>query len=212
MKHSAFIICLFFTISCCSQTSKFTDSRDNQLYNTIAINGKQWFRENLRFQTTKSFFPAFSKDTAIRGLGNFYSNNELGNICPAGWHVATIADWESYIQVILKTYNINGGVLQYDSLLHKEEKNYSLNLKHSILFTDTLLRLQPTGWVEGSKIKNEKNLNLWIVDTATLDDKYHLHIGKTGYIKHTHSHNIIDKPAKVRKFAVRCVCDLVQKN
>jgi uncharacterized protein (TIGR02145 family) len=212
MKYGVFIIGLFLTINCFSQTALFTDRRDNQPYNTIFINGKQWFRENLRFQTAKSFFPAFSKDTAVLATGNFYSNSELSSICPAGWHAATIADWENYIQTILQIYNINNGVLQYDSLLHKEEKNYSLNLKQSILFTDTLLRLQPTGWVEGVKIKSLQNLSIWIVDTATHDEKYHLHIGKLGYVKHTHSHNIIDKPAKVRKFPVRCVCDVRKEN
>ena len=39
------------------------------------------------------------------------------------------------------------------------------------------------------------------------DDKYHLHIGETGYFIHSHDHNVIAKPRKQRRFAMRCVTD-----
>lgn len=204
------IICLLllWPINAFTQTSLFTDSRDGQQYPTITVNGRQWFRENLRFATQKSFYPNFSKDTSGWWQGNYYSNSELGKICPPGWHVATIADWESYISNLPGKHTKNNGVLQYDTLIYKEDKNYRLNMSREVLWADTLLRLQSSGWVEGLKLKKTEGLNLWITDTATNDDKYHLHIGVLGYVKHTHRHHIEDKPSKVRKFPVRCVCDV----
>jgi uncharacterized protein (TIGR02145 family) len=206
--RSLFLLILFLTGSLLNaQTGSFTDTRDGQVYRTIDIGGKRWFRENLRFQTSTSFCPQFSKDPSDCKNGNYYSNSELNTICPAGWHVATIPEWESYISLVLKEKNINGGVMRYDSS-DKLAKAYSINMPGAHLLNDTLLNLYPSGWVEGWKLKNEKTLHLWVVDTRTFDDKYHLHIAEFGFVKHSHDHHIIDKPAKVRKFPVRCVCEL----
>jgi uncharacterized protein (TIGR02145 family) len=207
MKPLQTLIALLFSLYANSQTGVFTDSRDGQRYNTIIINGKKWFRENLRFQTANSFCPNFNKDSADCKDGNYYSNSDLPTVCPTGWHVATIPEWESYISLLLKNNNISDGSFTYDTI-PSLKNNYALSIKGAFLFTDTLLQLKPTGWIEGLNRKNESNLNFWITDPVTLDDKYHLHIGKDGFVKHSHTHHIIDKPRKVRKFPVRCVCEL----
>jgi uncharacterized protein (TIGR02145 family) len=207
MKPPLLIIGLLLTFFGKTQTGVFTDNRDGQQYKTIVINGKTWFRENLRFQTNQSFCPNFNKDSADCRDGNYYSNSELLSVCPKGWHVATTPEWESYISIQLKNKNINGGIFKYDTskLL---EKNFSINMTGAGLFTDTLLHLLSTGWIEGLKLKKSNNLSLWISDPQTLDEKYHLHIGKDGFVRHSHEHHIIDKPRKVRMFPVRCVCDM----
>jgi uncharacterized protein (TIGR02145 family) len=206
MRPLLFIVTLFFYSTAIAQADVFKDERDGQEYKTIVIDGKRWFRENLRFQTKKSFCPNFNKDSADCKRGNYYSNAEHGTICPPGWHVATIADWESFISKILKEKNINGGVIKYDSSVHLKNA-YSLNIPTGQLLNDTVLMLRPTGWVEGLKLKNEKSLPLWLADTKTLDDKFHVHIAEFGYVKHSHDHHIIDEPKRIRKFPVRCVCD-----
>jgi uncharacterized protein (TIGR02145 family) len=208
MKISLLAITIFYSPVMIAQTGVFTDERDGQRYATIVIDGKRWFRENLRFQTSKSFCPNYNKDSSDCRNGNYYSNSELGTVCPSGWHVATIPDWESFISHVLKENNINGGVLKYDSSVNLA-KAYSINMPAANLLGDTLLNLRPTGWVEGLKLKNENSLPLWVVDTKTRDDKYHLHIAKFGFVKHSHDHHIIDEPRKIRKFPVRCVCDIL---
>ena len=192
------------------QTGLYTDLRDGQVYKTIDVAGKRWFRENLRFQTQRSFCSQYSNDSLACRTGNYYYNSELGTICPGGWHVATIPEWESYIKMVLKEKNINGGVMKYDSS-DKLKDAYSINMPEAYLLNDTLLNLYPSGWVEAGKIKNNKTLHLWVVDTKTSNDKFHLHIAGFGFVKHAHEHNIIDKPAKVRRFPVRCVCELTGK-
>ena len=208
MKLLLLIFSLLFAFFGNTQTGVFIDDRDGQQYKTIVISGKTWFRENLRFQTNQSFCPDLYKDSAGCPDGNYYSNSELAFICPKGWHVATTPDWENYISLLLKNKNINGGVLKYDSLINNADKNFTIQMKGADLFNDTLLQLKPIGWIENRRIKSINNLSLWITDTQTFDVKYHLHIGKDGFVRHTHEHHIIDKPRKVRMFPVRCVCDV----
>jgi uncharacterized protein (TIGR02145 family) len=208
MKLLLFISSLLLTTIIKAQTGVFIDDRDQQVYKTIVIEGKTWFRENLRFQTTKSFCPNFNKDSADCRAGNFYSNSELNTICPRGWHVATIAEWDSFLKILFRDNNINGGVLKYDTARMKD--NFGITLPKSVLFSDTLLNLVPTGWVEGAFLKKNDALSVWAIDTETRDDKYHFHFGNNGLTKHSHEHNILDKPKKVRKFAVRCVCEGAQ--
>ena len=192
-----------------AQTGVFTDPRDGQRYNTIVIDGRNWFRENLRFQTAFSFCPNFNKDSATCKDGNYYSNSELDKICPPGWHVATIPEWESYLRVFMKNNGINNGRLQYDTNKYIDN-HFSMFITGAEIFKDTLLNLLPVGWVEGIKLVKNDGLTLWVVDTETKDDRYHFHIGKLAVVKHSHKHHIIDRPKKIRKFSVRCVCEITR--
>ena len=210
MKQLLLIISLSFTFFANAQTGLFTDERDGQQYKTIVINSKKWFRENLRLQTSSSYYPDITKDSTNRKEGNYYSYKELNSLCPKGWHVITTPDWENFISLLLKTKNINEGVFKYDSLIRNDDKNFSINMKGADLLNDTLLQLKPVGWIENRRIKSVSNLSLWIHDPQSNDEKFHLHIGKDGFVRHTHAHHIIDKPKKVRMFPVRCVCDLEQ--
>ncbi|MEO7923275.1 MAG: FISUMP domain-containing protein [Chitinophagaceae bacterium] len=190
-----------------AQTGVFTDERDGRQYKTIVIDGEKWFRENLRFQTSKSFCPNYNKDSSDCRDGNYYSNSELSTVCPKGWHVATIPEWENYMRVLLKNHLINNGELKYDSSDRLPNNGYAMQIDSAVLFNDTLLNLVATGWVEGLKLKRNQASSLWVIDTGGNDPKYHLHIGMKGFVKHSHEHHIFDKPRKIRKFPVRCVCE-----
>ena len=100
-------------------TQPVLDTIGNQ-YTTITINGKEWFKENLK--TTKyangtdisnvtdnaSWFNLVSgqgawanyandgSNDAIYGkLYNWYAVTDVKGLCPTGWHVATDSDWTS---------------------------------------------------------------------------------------------------------------------
>jgi uncharacterized protein (TIGR02145 family) len=190
-----------------SQTGSYTDPRDGQQYSTIDIGGKKWFREHLRFQTRHSFCPHYNKDSADCRDGNYYSYSELETICPPGWHVATIPEWEEYLAILVKQHAINGGIVRYDTSSFVKS-HFSISMKEGQLFNDSLLLLKPTGWVEGLKLVKNNTLSLWAIDVMTNDIRYHVHLGDQGFIKHSHDHHIFDKPKKVRKFPVRCVCEM----
>ena len=106
---------------------------DGNVYNTILINGKLWFKENLR--TTKYnngtnipnvtdngtwadlSTPAYcwyNNDIANKptygALYNWYAV-ETGNLCPTGWHVPTDAEWyamENYVDPTINDPNAAG--------------------------------------------------------------------------------------------------------
>jgi uncharacterized protein (TIGR02145 family) len=100
-------------------TQPVLDTIGNQ-YTTITINGKEWFKENLK--TTKyangtdilnvienaSWFNLvsgqgawanYANDGANDGiygkLYNWFAVSDIKGLCPTGWHVATDADWTS---------------------------------------------------------------------------------------------------------------------
>jgi uncharacterized protein (TIGR02145 family) len=210
MKQLLSFISLLMAFACHSQTGKFTDTRDGQVYNTIIIGNNKWFQENLRFQTNKSFCPNFNKKNEDCSSGNYYSNSELQTVCPSGWHVSTILEWEAYIHFMLKAKNLDSSLFKYDTSKYFAN-HFAMRLKSANLLGDSLLNLKAIGWVEGYKLKEKTGLSLWLIDTQTGDDKYHMHGSKYGFVKHSHDHNIIDKPSLIRKFPVRCVCEFSQQ-
>ena len=207
MKLFAMLFTVFYSVTACAQSDTITDKRDNNKYSTIVIGKNKWFKEHLRFQSQRSYYPNFDKTNKTLQRGNYYSNTELDSVCPQGWHVATIAEWDAYIKYLVEKNNIPP-----DSIITKTSPppNSSIVIitKGLDLFRDTLLHLAPIGWVEGNKIANESTLTLWVMDNTNGDNKYHVHLDAKGYVKHTHKHHVIDKPKKIRKFPVRCVCEV----
>jgi uncharacterized protein (TIGR02145 family) len=190
-----------------SQTGYFVDTRDGSKYETIVISSKQWFREHLRFNSRNSHFARTGQNEVNGNKGNYYSNYEIDSICPPGWQVATTDDWQEFIDLFIKANHIPAASIK-NKQLPSPNNSTVVTIPHFKLLEDTLLKLNAIGWVQGKKITNRQTLSLWLSDKKTDDNKYHVHVGELGYVVHTHSHHIIDKPGKIRKFAVRGVCEL----
>ncbi|GAB5538116.1 MAG: hypothetical protein Salg2KO_02190 [Salibacteraceae bacterium] len=77
--------------------SLFTDPRDHQVYQTIALNGNEWFRENLRFVTDSS--KLYDKSYRSKACGQFYSLVEAFTICPTGWRLPTEAEVKKLLKL-----------------------------------------------------------------------------------------------------------------
>lgn len=210
MKVLVVLFITFFDNAVHAQTDTIVDIRDGQKYSTVVIGNKIWFREHLRYKTKLSYCSILSKNTNECTKGNYYLNQEIDSICPKGWHVTTIDEWENYINILLRKSGISKDSLKIGqftipkTIIAAAQKNINI-------LEDSALNLIPRGWVEGKKIMHIKGLNLWIVDKRTNDKKYHLHGGELGYAIHSHTHHIIDKPRRIRMFNVRCVCDLKDK-
>ena len=104
---------------------------DGNLYDTLAIGTQVWLVQNLRTthfqngdsipnitvdslwsQTTTGAYCSYNRDASNAGkyglLYNWYAVTDSRNIAPAGWHVATDAEWttlENYL--IANGYNYN---------------------------------------------------------------------------------------------------------
>lgn len=189
---------------------QMTDARDGKVYETVEIGPLKWLRGNLRYETALSYCPNFNKKKRACEQGNFYSHLELDTICPAGWRLPSSTDWQNYFDFLRLSKGVDPGGIQIDTL---PENYLSLNFSgfspDSPLFdTSNPILLGPWGWVEGKKVNKIKTNTLWVKKEDSEDNRFHLHIGNSNLILHTHAHNIDDVPKKTRKFMVKCVCEV----
>ena len=100
-----------------------TDSRDGQKYYFSTIGGTDWFNTNLNWNGKG--MPYNNVDALAVIFGRLYTWTEITqNICPQGWRVPSIEDWEELAK------NANGGVsLPFDSNWPKIGERLSVTAK-----------------------------------------------------------------------------------
>jgi hypothetical protein len=123
----------------------FTDIRDNQQYRAVLLGGKWWMAENLRFGTrihsselqsdngVIEYFAFDNNPANVAVHGGLYNWEEMMNyqvdtinqgICPEGWRIPTVNDWESInlaapLQFVIDYYGpdgISGFNLQFSGI------------------------------------------------------------------------------------------------
>ena len=72
------------------------DKRDGRIYETIKIDGTRWFRDNLKYETVSSYCPNFQRKESDCQSGNFYSYQELAEVCPEGWRIPNEREWKQF--------------------------------------------------------------------------------------------------------------------
>jgi len=194
---------LLWQTAIAQERSTFLDKRDGISYKTVEIDNSIWFQEDVRYQTKGSFCKGQNLKKEQCTYTNYYPYTELAEVCPTGWHVATLNDWENMLHVIKTNQGITEDLIVYDTFENGTIMMVSKLLK--LMETTTPLRFKEVGWVQGSKINTKQATTHWINEERIKDDRYHIHFGDFGYSRHTHAHNIIDKKSKTRRFAVRCV-------
>lgn len=197
------VLLAFCAFTCKGQSSIYADSRDGKTYPVITLGDLQWFKSNLRYETTMSWCAQHGKGANCDD-GNFYYYNDIDSVCPQGWRVATWNDWENSVKVIMFKHGLNSDSLEYKTGYARA----AVIVTGVNLINDTLgLDIKQTGWVQGKKRqrRNHDQANFFIIDQATKDRTTHIHAWSTGYLKHGHDFNFIDKPRKQRRLSVRCV-------
>ncbi len=90
-----------------------TDARDGQVYRTLTVEGMTWMRQDLKFQAPGSIcadstctLRLYSWSTAM-GVDSQFDTTLLGTssgfrqgVCPAGWHLPTLAEWQYLVDVM----------------------------------------------------------------------------------------------------------------
>jgi uncharacterized protein (TIGR02145 family) len=108
--------------------------QDGNTYKTIVIGTQEWMAENLKASHYRNgnAIPVVTNNTSWQGLTtgatcwynndsatyncpygklyNWYAAVDARNLCPAGWHVPTNAEWNTLIGYLDPSFNPNGGV------------------------------------------------------------------------------------------------------
>jgi uncharacterized protein (TIGR02145 family) len=124
MKYFLILTLLHFLLSSYGQTTsfqcgnQFTDTRDEQIYQTVLIGSQCWMQQNINIgeqvvnmeQTDNGKIEKtcyLNHENWCRLLGGLYSwdeamkyqNNRQG-ICPGGWHIPTKNDWQLLVTTL----------------------------------------------------------------------------------------------------------------
>jgi uncharacterized protein (TIGR02145 family) len=140
MKRKVYLLISAALIIVEIQAQVVTDY-DNNTYDTIMIGSQIWFRENLRVTHYNNGDPipnvtsgtawatlttgarcyynndSTAYDSVYGPLYNSYAVNNANNLCPAGWHVPTNADWIA-AETSLGGVSIAGGKMKEAGFVH----------------------------------------------------------------------------------------------
>lgn len=76
-----------------------TDKRDGQTYKTVKIGTQTWMAENLNYKVKESWCYHNIEDNCS-WYGRLYKWQIARNICPSGWHLPTIAEFEMLFDAV----------------------------------------------------------------------------------------------------------------
>ena len=78
----------------CPVFKNFVDKRDKQVYKVKEIGGLNWFVENLNYNDKDGSMCYDRDDANCKAFGRLYTQEAAKTACPAGYRLATDADWK----------------------------------------------------------------------------------------------------------------------
>lgn len=117
----ATIVCLIITLNLTAQESgTFTDSRDGKTYKTVKIGSQVWMAENLNYNTGSGSWCYNDDSSNCAKYGKLYDWETANDVCPSGWHLPSLAEFETLLQ------NCGGeGASSYSVLIENGNSGFS---------------------------------------------------------------------------------------
>lgn len=125
---------ILFTLFSCSSSddsnnapqNQFTDDRDGQTYETVKIGNQTWFAENLNYDTEDNFSTCYDNNqTNCFSYGKLYHGDTAQTICPSGWHLASVDEWQELFDY-LGGINVAHAFVAPNATLQGELVNFNL--------------------------------------------------------------------------------------
>ena len=122
MKKCVILILIILSINANAQTQNImTDSRDGKIYKTTHVSNETWMAENLNFEIKNA--RCYNNDTCICfELGRLYTYETAIEVCPTGWHLPSLDEWEKLLD-FLGGEDIAGGALKEVGYTHWNKPN-----------------------------------------------------------------------------------------
>jgi uncharacterized protein (TIGR02145 family) len=118
-----------------TEMETFTDSRDGNVYNIVEIGNQTWMAENFAYKPADGFWAYNNDESNVSTYGYLYTIDTAISICPDGWHVPSIDEWE-------ELFNYLGGTEQAGNKMkeaggaHWDSEDYgNKNITNSSGFT-----------------------------------------------------------------------------
>jgi uncharacterized protein (TIGR02145 family) len=84
----------------------FTDGRDGTVYKTVCIGKQNWMAENLNYDIATSGYVEYTdlKPPYTTVLGRLYKIEDALHICPNGWHLPSVSEYNELLDYLGKYY------------------------------------------------------------------------------------------------------------
>jgi len=101
----------------------FIDSRDGNEYNWVQIGDQVWMAENLAYEPSSGNYWAYDNNNSnVETYGYLYDWETACDVCPAGWHLPSDAEWTELTDYLGGTTGA-GGKLKETGTTHWASPN-----------------------------------------------------------------------------------------
>jgi uncharacterized protein (TIGR02145 family) len=100
--------------------NNFTDARDGKVYKTVKIGTQEWMVQNLAFKPENGYWPYNNDESNVQKYGYLYDWNTANVVCPEGWHLPTMTEFEQLINFL------GGEKAAYKALIAKGISGFSV--------------------------------------------------------------------------------------